>query len=237
MSNIKELIRQEIERRKNKAETMRERGAYIDLLSFLDTLPDESEQPTIGYDEAYLNEKIAKASKSWEGVDVDKFMDEVRGREPVTDCHELEEEIKEQIYGRFYDLNGIAVIGTSGYAEVKDMEDIARHFAEWQRKQDEENYAWVKQLPNPNTEKLDGIEITTSDSSAGGKELLYVSNKSYNIGLRDGMAEQKRKMMEGAVEGVVYRYESYQRIATAIIVDVPKESLGNKVKIIIVKED
>ena len=128
MSNIKELIRAEIERRKG----------YIsvthfaeDLLSFLDTLPDESEQPTRGYDEAYLNEKIAKASKSWEGVDVDKFMDEVRGREPVTDCHDLEEEIKEQIYERFYDLNGIAVIGTSGYAEVKDMEDIARHFAEW----------------------------------------------------------------------------------------------------------
>lgn len=50
-------------------------------------------------------------------------------------------------------------------------------------------------------------------------------------------ADYKQKMMEGAVEGVVYRYESYQRIATAIIVDVPKESLGNKVKIIIVKED
>lgn len=56
-----------------------------ELLSFLDTLPDESEQPTKGYDEAYLNEKIAKASKSWEGVDVDKFMDEIRGREPVSD--------------------------------------------------------------------------------------------------------------------------------------------------------
>lgn len=55
----------------------------------LDTLPDEPEQPTRGYDEAYLNEKIAKASKSWEGVDVDKFMDEVRGREPVSE--DLEE--------------------------------------------------------------------------------------------------------------------------------------------------
>lgn len=51
--------------------------------------------------------------------------------EPVSDCHDLEKEIKEQIYERFYDLDGIAVIGTSGYAEVKDMEDIARHFAEW----------------------------------------------------------------------------------------------------------
>lgn len=41
MSNIKEQVCAEIERRKNKAETMRERGAYLELLSFLDTLPDE----------------------------------------------------------------------------------------------------------------------------------------------------------------------------------------------------
>lgn len=143
MSNIKELIRAEIERliRMNQTKRGFPAGtacairieAYKRILDFLDTLPDE-EQPTKGYDEAYLNEKIAKASKSWEGVDVDKFMDEVRGREPVTDCHDLEKEIKEQIYDRFYDLNGIAVIGTSGYAEVKDMEYIARHFAEWMKR-------------------------------------------------------------------------------------------------------
>lgn len=48
---------------------------------------------------------------------------------------------------------------------------------------------------------------------------------------------QKEQMMKEAVEGVVYRYESYQRIATAIIVDIPREILGNKVKIIIVKEE
>ena len=95
MRNIKELIRREIERRKNKAETMQERGAYLGLIDFLGTLPDESEKPAIGYDEAYLNEKIAKASKSWEGVDVDKFMDEIRGHEPVTDCHDLEEAAEE----------------------------------------------------------------------------------------------------------------------------------------------
>ena len=31
---------------------------------------------------AYLDEKIKKASATWEGVDVDAYMDEVRGREP-----------------------------------------------------------------------------------------------------------------------------------------------------------
>lgn len=52
-----------------------------------------------------------------------------------------------------------------------------------------------------------------------------------------GAEWQKEQMMKEAVEGVVYRYESYQRIATAIIVDIPREILGNKVKIIIVKQD
>ena len=31
---------------------------------------------------AYLDEKIKKASATWKGVDVDAYMDEVRGREP-----------------------------------------------------------------------------------------------------------------------------------------------------------
>lgn len=104
----KELIRAEIERLKSKYRhnglwtssfqsdlAMAKIESMNELLSFLDTLPDE----------------------------------------PVKDCGDLEKEIKEQIYDRFYDLNGIAVIGTSGYAEVKDMEYIARHFAEWQKKQ------------------------------------------------------------------------------------------------------
>ena len=31
---------------------------------------------------AYLEGKIKKASETWKGVDVDAYMDEVRGREP-----------------------------------------------------------------------------------------------------------------------------------------------------------
>ena len=33
------------------------------------------------YDEDYLNSLIAKAEKSWEGVDVDSFMSELRDEE------------------------------------------------------------------------------------------------------------------------------------------------------------
>lgn len=49
------------------------------LLGFITSL--KQEQPTRGYDEAYLNECIAKARKTWKCVDVDKYMDEMRGRE------------------------------------------------------------------------------------------------------------------------------------------------------------
>ena len=86
-----EKIRAEIDRRYNEYSAKKKTDDFIyysgmadalDLFEqFLDTLSDESEQPINGYDEAYLNEKIAKASKTWEGVDVDKYMNEVRDRE------------------------------------------------------------------------------------------------------------------------------------------------------------
>ena len=67
-----------------------------------------------------LDAKIAKASKTWEGVDVEEYMDEVRGREP--DSEDLEEEL-ENYYGSIPD--------------DEDKINAARHFAEWQKKQDE----------------------------------------------------------------------------------------------------
>lgn len=88
-----ELIRKEIERRINiLRRTMQSQGdcgqsveivAYEHIRDFIDSLPDENTPEPYNpvYDEAYLNEKIAKASKTWEGVDVDKYMDEVRDRE------------------------------------------------------------------------------------------------------------------------------------------------------------
>lgn len=43
---------------------------------------------------------------------------------------DLETEIDKQIRSVFYDLCGIAIMGTSEYASVEDMEFIARHFYE-----------------------------------------------------------------------------------------------------------
>lgn len=54
----------------------------LDLFEqFIDTL-EESERPEPYnpiYDEAYLNEKIKKATESWRGVDVDAMLAECRG--------------------------------------------------------------------------------------------------------------------------------------------------------------
>ena len=44
------------------------------------------------YDEDYLNELIAKAKKSWEGVDVDSFMSELR--DDLSDEENAEKEQK-----------------------------------------------------------------------------------------------------------------------------------------------
>ena len=77
---------------------------------------------------AYLDKMIAivKKNGTWDGVDVDKYMDEVRGKEPV--CEDLEEEYKnyvenDPVYSKL--VNG--VVGLS----------IARHFVEWQKAQDD----------------------------------------------------------------------------------------------------
>lgn len=49
-------------------------------------------QETKKYDEGYLNALIAKAKKSWEGVDVDSFMSELRDN--FTDKEDAEKEQK-----------------------------------------------------------------------------------------------------------------------------------------------
>ena len=61
-------------------------------------------------------------------TDIERFVDSMPD-EPKTD--DLETEIKRWVYEPFFDLEGIAIAGTSAYATVEDMAAIARHFAEW----------------------------------------------------------------------------------------------------------
>ena len=48
------------------------------------------------YDEDYLNALIAKATKSWEGVDVDSYMSELRGYLTDKEVAEKEQESLEE---------------------------------------------------------------------------------------------------------------------------------------------
>ena len=136
MSNI-DKIKAEIERRReaNKRQYLSSNGGMswqrmcgeedclVELLAFIDSLPDENNPEPYNpvYDEDYLNEKIAKATKSWEGVDVDKMLAECRGIEEPSD--DLEEEINRY----FYPLHPSDI----QFEPFTQMEKCARHFAEW----------------------------------------------------------------------------------------------------------
>ena len=72
------------------------------LLIYITSL--QQEQPTRGYDEAYLNECIAKARKTWKGVDVDKYMDEMRGREQEQPDNEDIDKVAQELYEHLYEL-------------------------------------------------------------------------------------------------------------------------------------
>ncbi len=142
---------------------------YKSLLAFIESLPDENNPEPYNpvYDEDYLNEKIAKATKSWEGVDVDAMLADCRGYEekPSEDLEEAAENIYKTPFGtRAEDFQAGAewqkeqdqpITGNSleqewlRYVEKKKKEcrgelpslgeygwlRIARHFANWQKKQ------------------------------------------------------------------------------------------------------
>ena len=131
--SIIETIRAEVERRMKVmlgveglvtgvADNMRYQD-YKSLLSFLSTL-EESERPepyNPVYDEAYLNEKIKKATESWKGVDVDAMLAECRGydEEKSEKPMNLEEEINRYLHEECSD------------DDEPGIHEIAEHFAQW----------------------------------------------------------------------------------------------------------
>lgn len=92
---------------------------------------------------------------------------------------ELEEEMTRFIEAHYHTRFDETLENGNDPLTVFDFEDIARHFAEW----------------------------------------------------------QKEQMLKDAVEGEVYPYHSYNRDATAILVDIPKENLGDKVRIVVLKAE
>ena len=133
MTNIEKIIA-EIEKRREdikayclnpnhdkRYDVVPEQLAYI--LAFIDSLPDENNPEPYNpvYDEDYLNEKIAKATKSWEGVDVNKMLADCRGYEekPSEDLEEAAEKYSDKY--------------CSDWAYRLEYEDAFIAGAEWMR--------------------------------------------------------------------------------------------------------
>lgn len=167
----------------------------LDLFEqFIDTL-EESERPEPYnpiYDEAYLNEKIKKATESWRGVDVDAMLAECRGYDEEKSEKPMREGLEEEIreYMSNEDNNPFDW-------DWRDKRDCARHFAKW------------------------GAEHTPLP------EDTVLFNK--------GVAEGKRLMMEEAVECDLACLKD--RLLAVLPTEEFLWTVGDKIKIIIVKED
>jgi len=159
-------------------------------------LEEETPEPYTGkYDEAYIQEKIAKATKSWEGVNVDKMLAECRGYDEQPD-KSLEEAAEEYTDGKSW--------AKENYL-TPYIREAFNAGAKWQKEQMEER--WLKDREGC---FWDGVE--------------------------EGKKVMKEQMMKGAVEGFIFQSADYY----------PKEliaryegdlKMGDKVKLIIVKED
>lgn len=107
-------------------------GELKSVLVMVDCLPGEISEKPINPEEAMkeLDEKIAlvKQRGTWDGVDVDKYMDEVRGREPEKPMNQdgLDEEIE-----RYLHSLGVGYGGWVDGMDDEDLRGIARHFAQW----------------------------------------------------------------------------------------------------------
>ena len=108
---------------------------------------------------------------------------------------DLEEEID-----RFEDwLNNF---NQSDYPTSYTVRDIARHFAEWQRKKDQET-----------------IELAEEHA------------------MLDGMEKMREEMMKDAVDGIVGGHTENPAWIDLSIENKPNVNVGDKVKLIIIKED
>ena len=104
---------------------------YISLAQ-LERLPDEPFDVEAAMKNLDEKIKLTKEHGSWKGIDVDKFMDEVRGR----DTDGLEEEIQKYMSERweFGCINPTTPVYLYNFT-TDELKEVARHFAEWQKEQ------------------------------------------------------------------------------------------------------
>ena len=138
--------------------------AYNEILSFLDTL-EESERPepyNPVYDEAYLNEKIKKATESWKGVDVDAMLADCRGYDEEKSEKPMNQEGLEEELDRFIASGKSVTVEDCGTYKVSyhDFKKVARHFAEWgylRAAEEAYNKGFIDGVKEIESKKIDAI--------------------------------------------------------------------------------
>ena len=184
---------------------------YISLAE-LERLPDESVDADAAMKELDEKIKLTKEHGSWEGVDVDKFMDEVRGRE----SYDLEEAAEEYERKRQF---------APDETEPESIRKAFKAGAEWQVEQFEKNR--IAACDKQTKEEYDR-EI---DFATGIIEKEH-RNPTFSDAIKYGMRLQKEQMMKDAVEGEVVKDISNKLAVTAKI-NLVGFKFGQKVKIII----
>ena len=133
-----------------------------------------------GYDEKYLQSCIDKAKKSWEGVDTDKFMNEIRGKEDAPN-EELNKAAPDKIYVE------ISHPISPEYTEIIGFDTPEENTIKYIR-------ADLAEQPEVDLEK----ELEQMEDEHG-KELLYVCQKTaereHRSGVREGRAQAEKELI------------------------------------------
>ena len=231
-----------------------------DILKKIDSL--QQEQPTKGYDEAYLNEKIAKASKTWEGVDVDKYMAEMRGYEQPSE--DLGSEIEKYFQGLWPGMETAEQCNTDMHFTPPAIMRLASHFANWGAEHAKKETPFSEDLEKAAESycveicnyAVDSLEADTAIDAfiEGAKwqkeqmirdcsvqasyeaEIEKAEERGYNL--------CKEQMLKDAVDGAIGYIEECDAHYLSIYDQDELEGIilshfeeGDKVKIIIIKED
>ncbi len=177
---------------------------------------------------------------------------------PEEHNEDLEEEIERYLDRNFYEGDDGGMCGDFepqlGGVKYHELAEIARHFAEWQKQKDEKLFkedTWnyiEEQYPNiTKEEKLRLYNISLKSRLAGAKTQKNLDQETIELAeehaMLAGMEKIREEMMKNAVEAKVIcvgSHEEKDSINAAIYSvceKVPVAKFGDKVKIIIVKEE
>ena len=147
----------------------------------------------------------------WEGLNIDNILTWLEKQKDIN-CLACDEHLKGYLAGRKVteekqkELPFVKDV-VLGYPGLYFYDGERMHFRgspAMEENQKEQKPVEIH-IDNPNIEKFaPDMKITTSDSSADGDELLYVCNKSYKIGYRDGKRDAERKPAEYIPDSVKF---------------------------------